>query len=473
MTLQRFPIIWKLGLHILVAGLCVVSIVIISIRGVGSLMGDGVAINYAGTERMRLYRLSLLLRQLRKEGDRTLRDEIEREIGTFERILMGLRYGDHTYNLRAVDNPDIVEKVRMCIHTWEERVKPIMVDILRGVQTEDGWHGFDTTISSFVRDIDSLVKSIEENSARKVKRYLVYQYILLLVILMVSVSSLVFIYRVISRPIKELIKGAHAIAGGDMSFRIGWDRRDEIGELARSFNTMAERLNESRRIILEREKLALLGTFCSGVAHEIRNPLSSVKMNLGILYRTIGRECDGELKEHFRIALREVDHMDKILRDILDFSRPGKLRISNNEIRDIIDASLNMAEGELADKAIEVVKDIEDGLFVKVDRGRITQALLNVYLNSIHAMKRGGRLRVSAFCREERVVIVVEDNGKGMSREVLSRIFEPFFTTRIEGTGLGMTLTRRIVEQHGGSIEVESAPGGGTKVIIDIPMVRQ
>jgi len=228
-------------------------------------------------------------------------------------------------------------------------------------------------------------------------------------------------------------------------------------------------------MLAKKKDAPLTDEFIAAVAHEIRNPLSSVKMNLQVFSRGLTALGSGKdvsipnLLEHLRVALRAVDHLERIVNDIIDISRPVVPEFSNEDIAGVMDAALLLAEKDLADKDIQVTKKIESLPMVEVDARRMEQALLNIFLNSIHAMEKGGRLTITAAANGSMVSITVEDNGKGMTQEVLGRVFEPFFTTSPDGTGLGLTLSKRLIERHNGTIAIESEKGKGTRVTVRVP----
>ncbi len=229
----------------------------------------------------------------------------------------------------------------------------------------------------------------------------------------------------------------------------------------------------------QKKRPVLTDEFIAAVAHEIRNPLSSVKMNLQVFSRSLAAMSSGKevsipnLQEHLRVALKSLEHLERIVNDIMDVSRPEVLEFASESMADVIEASLLLAENDLAVKGVRVVKNIGALPKVEVDARRMEQALLNIFLNGIHAMKKGGRLMINAGERDGIVSIVIEDDGKGMPPEVLSRVFEPFFTTSPEGTGLGLTLTKRLIEQEDGTISIESELGKGTRVTVMLPCRRK
>jgi signal transduction histidine kinase len=228
-------------------------------------------------------------------------------------------------------------------------------------------------------------------------------------------------------------------------------------------------------MLAKKKEYAVTDELIAAVAHEIRNPLSSVKMNLQVFSRGLSALASGndvsvpKLEEHLRVALRAVDHLERIVNDLMDISRPVVPEFSKESVVDVMDSALLLAEKELVDKDIQVVKKIDSLPTVEVDARRLEQALLNIFLNSIHAMEKGGRLDITATANGKMISITIEDNGKGMTQEVLGRVFEPFFTTSRDGTGLGLTLSKRLIERHNGTIDIESEQGKGTRVTVRVP----
>ena len=222
----------------------------------------------------------------------------------------------------------------------------------------------------------------------------------------------------------------------------------------------------------ETEKLAAIGQLSAGIAHEVRNPLSSIKMSLQILEKRL-QPAGNDLKR-FKIAQREVEHLEELVNDVLVFARPAEPKKRLSEVRRIVDNALEMAEKVIADKNIRVVTNFAEDLPVcSVDPDMLEQALLNLFRNAIEAMDANGCLTISAACPEtDRSVVVlnVEDNGCGMDDDETTHIFNPFFTRKKYGTGLGMTHVKKIIDLHHGNIDIESSKGEGTKVILSIPL---
>ncbi|HEY3132909.1 MAG TPA: ATP-binding protein [Acidobacteriota bacterium] len=209
------------------------------------------------------------------------------------------------------------------------------------------------------------------------------------------------------------------------------------------------------------ERLATIGELSSHIAHEIRNPLSAVKMNLQILSRM--PELQGRAREHMKIALQEIDHLDSILAEIVDFVRPLRLNRQPARLATIMEEALLMAEDALQKADVRLIRDFgRDAADVPVDPLRVRQAFLNLLLNAVQAMEPASELRIAIRESTACQVVEISDSGRGIPAERMQQIFEPFFTTRSDGTGLGLTITKRIVEGHGGTIDVESREGAGT-----------
>lgn len=214
-------------------------------------------------------------------------------------------------------------------------------------------------------------------------------------------------------------------------------------------------------------QLAMVGSLAAGVAHEIRNPLSSIK-GFATYFAGLFAE-DSREAAMARLAVEEVGRMDRSISELLDLARPFRLTRTKQDVAALCHDAARLVAPECASQGIAVEVRASSGVVVFWDADRIRQALLNLLLNAIHAMPDGGRLTLSARVGREGVEILVRDTGHGIAPEHMQRIFDPYFTTRGSGTGLGLAITRRIVEAHGGRIEVQSRLGEGTTVRLMIP----
>ena len=224
----------------------------------------------------------------------------------------------------------------------------------------------------------------------------------------------------------------------------------------------------SSKKVRRSERLASLGRLASGVAHEIRNPLSAIK-GFAQYFRD-KFQTGSEDRSYADIMIQEAERLNRVIDGLLDFARPRELDARPHPLSQILERPLQLIRTDLDRKGISLTTSIPEVL-VRADPDQMTQAFLNIFLNSIDAMEEGGELRVAATMRPEegRAEIRIADNGTGISPEDLPRIFDPFFSTKKKGTGLGLAITAKIIEAHQGDISVESRRGKGTTFKIYLP----
>lgn len=237
------------------------------------------------------------------------------------------------------------------------------------------------------------------------------------------------------------------------------------------------RYQRSRKQLQEamarKEKLVALGHLAAGVAHEIRNPLSSIK---GLArYFAERAPPDGEAHQLAQVMAKEADRLNRVVSELLELVRPAHLTYQSVDLNEVIRHSLRLVSQDAASRAIMLNFSPQPELCrIQADPDRLKQVLLNLYLNAIHAIEHDGVITVAASeCGNGRVKVSVADSGKGMTAEQLQAIFTPYFTTRADGTGLGLAVVQNIIEQHGGMIQVESIPGKGAAFIIFLPINGQ
>jgi len=228
--------------------------------------------------------------------------------------------------------------------------------------------------------------------------------------------------------------------------------------------TLKQEVERSRR-------LASVGRLAAGVAHEIRNPLSSIK-GFATYFRERYREVD-EDRQTADIMIQEVDRLNRVIGQLLDFARPMAVEKAAVRIEPLIRHALKMIEPQAQDRGVQTKVRLDASVnTVPMDADRMGQVLLNLLLNALEATPAGGTLNVSAEADKEagRIRIEIQDTGKGISREHLPLIFDPYFTTKGSGTGLGLAIVHKIVESHGGEVHVESEEGRGTTVTVELPL---
>ncbi len=236
-------------------------------------------------------------------------------------------------------------------------------------------------------------------------------------------------------------------------------------------------LGEVKRLreeVERNERLTALGTLAAGVAHEIRNPLSSIK---GLAAYLAGKAAPGGREEEAaKTMVAEANRLNRVVSELLEFARPGAGPLAPSDLNEAIRRALRLAEADLRSKDIRVDFAADPSLpLVPLNGERFVQALLNLFLNAVQAMDRGGELRVAAAAPPggDGVVLTVADNGQGMPAATLSSLFTPYFTTKPNGTGLGLPIVRQIVEGHGGRIKAESEPGRGSVFTITLPPAKR
>ncbi|HOX55629.1 MAG TPA: ATP-binding protein [Candidatus Paceibacterota bacterium] len=234
-------------------------------------------------------------------------------------------------------------------------------------------------------------------------------------------------------------------------------------------------LTESRAIIERQEKLASLGVLATGIAHEIRNPLTAIKVRLFTLKNS--HRAGTSEHEDLEVIHNEINRLECIVREFLQFARPAEPELQTMPVGKLLRATCELLESELARRAIKLKLDLRTDELVRVDLDKMKQVLINFVQNGADSMKPGGtvvlRSRLDWQVLNARpvnaVVIDIVDTGKGMPPEVQRRLFDPFFTTKEEGTGLGLPISARIVEKHGGVIQYQTQPDRGTTFSIVLP----
>lgn len=238
-------------------------------------------------------------------------------------------------------------------------------------------------------------------------------------------------------------------------------------QLENEVKRIAEELRKTEKELARQEKLAELGEMASGVAHELRNPLTAIRGFAQRMYRQFP-ESDKN-KQYCAIIIKEVDRMNKIIKDVLDFARKPKPVFQKADINAVIKECLILMKDEISSKGIVVCPTFGDIPPFLFDPIQIRQVISNLISNAVQAMSSGGALGITTYLQDNYVKIEVQDTGVGISPEILNDIFHPFFTTKSGGTGLGLALAYEIIEDHKGKIEVKSKLGEGSTFIVSLP----
>jgi len=353
-----------------------------------------------------------------------------------------------------------------------------------------------------VLDTDLSLAKADQQLAESNVRTLAYT---LTAMLLVAVLTWWFVLRVIDRPLKELTAGTDKLSEGDLGYQIEVQSDDEVGELAASFNQMSlqlraaneqivswaktledrveEKTHELKSVydnVLQVEKMASVGKMAAVVAHEINNPLAGILTYAKLLRKWTdgGALNESKLAEAqccLDLIVGESRRCGDIVKNLLTFSRVAPMNVENTDINAVVDRCIRLAQHRVEIAGIELQLSLNQNLPpVPCDAAQIEQVVLALVMNAIDAMPRGGNLwlRTAMNAEQDEIQIEVRDDGMGISPEVLPTIFEPFQTTKEKGhgVGLGLAVSRSIMERHHGHIGVQSELGKGTTFIVGLPL---
>ena len=281
-----------------------------------------------------------------------------------------------------------------------------------------------------------------------------------------------------SRPVQQLTKAARQVAAGDLSVQVPSDGSDEIGSLARTFNEMVEGLRASRQLeerLHFAERSTAMGRLASALAHEIRNPLNFINLSIDHVRERMAPDDNRRREDFDRILSNvkaEISRLNRLVRDFLSFGKPMRLDQRTCALDELVREVAAVVDHKAKDQGIVLAIQIEAAVpTIVADPELLKTCLLNLMINAIDAMPTGGVLTVGLRRDQDDVVITVADTGQGMSAQEIHEAFEPYFSTKETGVGLGLALTRKIVEDHGGAVELQSELGRGTAARIRLPLL--
>ncbi|MBW4055718.1 MAG: HAMP domain-containing protein [Proteobacteria bacterium] len=293
----------------------------------------------------------------------------------------------------------------------------------------------------------------------------------------VGIALIVFLAQRYTTPIRNLVDDFKRISAGDLSVTIPVKSNDEIGEMAKGFNSMVEKLREREALekrLYEAEHLSRVGQLASGIAHEIRNPLNYISLAIDHLKAEMlprcGNNCS-ELEELANKIKEEVRRANYMVVNFMNYGRPLKLRRTKVEYRELLAKVLPVLEDRLTEQHISVDLQIPSDLPpLWIDGELFRNCILNFVTNASQAMPDGGTITLGAQLEGGVVKLTFDDQGNGIAPEDVGKIFQPYFTTKDVGIGLGLAITERIIKEHGGEIEVESTIGTGTTFSVSLPL---
>ena len=289
---------------------------------------------------------------------------------------------------------------------------------------------------------------------------------------------IVYLARKYTRPIEDVVAAARMVAGGNLDHELHTERKDEIGELTESFNYMVRKLREERELedkLRKAEHLASIGQFSRSIAHEIRNPLNFINLSIDLIKEKY--PPGGEGKESFDSLImnikNEIQRVSRFAESFLEYGRPLEINTMPTDITRLIEDVLELIQAKAQKEHVVIERHFEELPQLTLDPDLIKTCLYNIILNAFQAMDEGGKLVIRTKIIDTKCCISVGDTGEGISEDKMERIFDPFFTTKTGGLGLGLALTKRVMEEHKGKVEIKSTEGVGTTVSIYLPTKKE
>ncbi|NIA31475.1 MAG: HAMP domain-containing protein [Actinobacteria bacterium] len=270
--------------------------------------------------------------------------------------------------------------------------------------------------------------------------------------------------KFLTKPLYKLVDFTRLLSKGEFGERVSIKSRGELGDLAQTFNklsdelkTYKEKMGASYKQLLRTEKLTALGRLSAGLAHELRNPLTSLK----VLFQTLSNNPK-MTKEDINVVLSEVNQMDVLLARFLSFARRDEFNFEDVDINAVINRVLDLTRFQVENQSIKLIRNLSELQNVKADRSMIEQVFMNLIMNAIESMPAGGVLTISSSLDNGFAIVQTQDSGNGIPEEIQERVFDPFFTTKNDGTGLGLSIVHNIINLHNGDISLTSNRDGTT-----------
>ncbi len=294
----------------------------------------------------------------------------------------------------------------------------------------------------------------------------------LLAVALFAVALAAILTGRVTRSLARLTTAAEAVAQGELERRVEDAGDDEVGRLGRAFNTMTESLRRTLRELADRQALAAVGEFAASLSHEIRNALTSIRVDLQLLDEEAPEDASApEIRSR---ALEKVNLLNRTVSDALSLARSGRVGQDNVDLCATLQSAAQSASPEFEERGakLQSPSGASRPIEVRGDRGALEQLFLNLLLNAAQALDEGGSASVDLTTEDGIAVVSIRDTGPGIPEDLQERIFEPFFSTRPDGTGLGLAIARRTAQAHGGRISLRSSPGAGPTVEVRLPLVR-
>ncbi|MGA1847144.1 sensor histidine kinase [Deferribacter abyssi] len=272
------------------------------------------------------------------------------------------------------------------------------------------------------------------------------------------IVALYFVQKFL-KPIKEIIYGTEKFSHGDFDYNIKLRSGKELKILAEAINKMAKKLQKRQNDLIQANKLASLGLLAAGIAHEIKNPLAGIRATIQLIYK---RSKDTSIKNMALNVISEIDRLNKIVVDLLQFSKPDKIHKERCLLGEVIEKSLNLVRKKMGEKNITILKNIEN-CYVMADSDHLLHIIINILLNAISAIEDDkGEIKIIGKISGSKYILEISDNGIGIPEDKIDHVFDPFFSLKEDGTGLGLSIVYTLMQKNGIKYEIKSKKGEGT-----------
>jgi len=420
--------------------------------------------------------IQVSMEQLTKDDDEIQDEQLKEYVKRFKKKgIRSISILDNDKEVIASSNPGFIGKV--------VDIKGDIVKTLGNAQeylkTSEGHRNFDILLPVVVGKeqlgyvhiaviLDDFTELLRVNNFNRLIATTIVFALGILVSLFLSVKY--------TEPIHSLAKAARKVAEGDLTETMEVRGKDEIGELTESFNEMVKGLHERRELeekLRRSEHLSKIGQLASGIAHEVRNPLNLINLSIDHLRVKYAPSDPNDRSEFVNILSNiksDIHRLNGLISNFLDYGKPIKMDVRPANLNYIIEDVISLASEKLSEQGIGIDKMFAcDIPLIPLDSQQIKACILNVILNSIQAMPHGGRITIETRMDKAVALLKIGDTGLGIPPENILEIFEPYFTTKDTGIGLGLAVTKRIIEEHGGTIEIFSEPEKGTVAQIKLP----